>query len=83
MPGSPARGRSGRLRSGVQAAFEVPLAFLLDPGNHRLVTRHVADLTLEFFEITYQRWHIWGATAAILVALQECLQEKISGKFDV
>lgn len=56
----------------VADVFEVPLAFLLDPANHR---RHVFDLDgvhREWFSMPYQdqaqgKTHfIWGATAGIL-----------------
>lgn len=50
--------------------FEVPLAFLLDPANHR---RHVHDrdgVRREWFSMPYQdgtrNRHIWGATAGML-----------------
>ncbi|WP_291470674.1 CoA pyrophosphatase [Acidovorax sp.] len=50
--------------------FEVPLAFLLDPANHR---RHVFDLDgvhREWFSMPYQdsrkNHFIWGATAGML-----------------
>ena len=56
----------------VADVFEVPLAFLLDPANHR---RHVFDLDgvhREWFSMPFQdqaqgKTHfIWGATAGIL-----------------
>ena len=50
--------------------FEVPLAFLLDPANHR---RHVFDrdgIRREWFSMPYQdgskTHYIWGATAGML-----------------
>ena len=50
--------------------FEVPLAFLLDPANHR---RHVFDrdgVHREWFSMPYQNGaknhFIWGATAGML-----------------
>lgn len=50
--------------------FEVPLAFLLDPANHR---RHVFDrdgVHREWFSMPYQKGDkthfIWGATAGML-----------------
>jgi 8-oxo-dGTP pyrophosphatase MutT (NUDIX family) len=50
--------------------FEVPLAFLLDPANHR---RHVFDrdgIHREWFSMPYQdgakTHYIWGATAGML-----------------
>ena len=54
----------------VADAFEVPLAFLMDPANHR---RHAIDLggvRREWFSMPYvdarKERFIWGATAAML-----------------
>ncbi|MEI2417337.1 CoA pyrophosphatase [Orrella sp. JC864] len=47
--------------------FEVPLAFLTDPANHRL---HVATLAdgrqRQFYSMPWNGRFIWGATAAML-----------------
>src|SRR5882762_6101310 len=53
----------------VEEAFEVPLAFLMDPRNHerRLVT--IGDRPRTFYAMPFtagQRYFIWGATAAML-----------------
>ncbi len=63
----------------VEEAFEVPLAFVLDPANHRR----------EYFERRGQRratWvlpfaghHIWGATAGILVGFSRLLNGDAAG----
>src|SRR5712671_562861 len=53
----------------VQEVFEVPLAFLLDPRNHRRETRELNGRTVGFYQMTFQRHTIWGATAGMIVNL--------------
>jgi 8-oxo-dGTP pyrophosphatase MutT (NUDIX family) len=54
----------------VQEVFEVPLAFLLDPANHRRQTRELNGRVVGFYEIQYEQAHtIWGATAGMVVNL--------------
>jgi 8-oxo-dGTP pyrophosphatase MutT (NUDIX family) len=53
----------------VAEVFEVPLAFLLDPRNHRRQTREFKGQTVGFYEMIYQERTIWGATAGMLVNL--------------
>ena len=57
--------------SEVVEAFEVPLAFLLDPANHRRATRSFAGKDRYFWEIPYGDRYIWGVTAGILRGLYE------------
>lgn len=59
----------------VAEAFEVPLAFLLDPANHK---RHRAEHGGKLREYHAMPWHgyyIWGATAGMLVSLYRMLRE--------
>ena len=51
----------------VEAIFEVPLAYLLDPNNH--LTKQVVyqGLEREYYEIFWEDRRIWGATAAMIV----------------
>ena len=49
--------------------FEVPLAFLLDPGNHQQHAREIDGRPAPYWAIPYRQHHIWGATAAMLVNL--------------
>jgi 8-oxo-dGTP pyrophosphatase MutT (NUDIX family) len=51
----------------VQEVFEVPLAFLLDPRNHRRQTRELNGRTVGFYEMKFGERIIWGATAGMLV----------------
>jgi 8-oxo-dGTP pyrophosphatase MutT (NUDIX family) len=62
--------------SEVQLAFEVPLAHLQAPGNRRkeMRERHGNRILGEVF--VYERFHIWGATAAILARFIEAIHEK-------
>lgn len=53
----------------VAHVFEVPLAFLRDPANHRREARLIGGRERRFYAITYQSHEIWGATAAIIVDL--------------
>jgi 8-oxo-dGTP pyrophosphatase MutT (NUDIX family) len=57
----------------VAEAFEVPLSFVLDPANHRRVTRNYEERTRTFFVLPYEDRYIWGATAGMLVNLAEVL----------
>lgn len=51
----------------VAEVFEVPLAFALDPKNHRRDSYVRNDERRNFYVIPYQDRYIWGATAGILV----------------
>ena len=53
----------------VEAAFEVPLSFLLDPSNHQRHSREFQGRTVEYYAIPYRDHYIWGATAGMLVNL--------------
>ena len=55
----------------VAEVFEVPLAFLLDTGNHALKHVERGGVMREFYAITYGSHTIWGATAAMIVNLAE------------
>lgn len=60
--------------SEVQSAFEVPLAFLLDPANCRRVEADYQGRRRHWFEFNYAGHRIWGVTAAVLVNLRERMQ---------
>ena len=57
----------------VADVFEVPLAFLLDPANHKRETRPIGDRTVTFYVLQYGNRRIWGATAGMLVNLYRML----------
>lgn len=50
----------------IVAAFEVPLAFLLDPGQRQVQERELWGTRVRSFEYRYERFRIWGATAAMI-----------------
>jgi 8-oxo-dGTP pyrophosphatase MutT (NUDIX family) len=51
----------------VEEAFEVPLAFLLDPANREHRSAEWQGRRREFYAFAYGPHNIWGATAGILV----------------
>ncbi len=53
----------------VEAIFEVPLAFLLDPANLRIGSGWHDGRERHFNEILFGGHRIWGATAAMIVNL--------------
>ncbi|HLB80425.1 MAG TPA: CoA pyrophosphatase, partial [Dongiaceae bacterium] len=58
----------------VAEAFEVPLAFLLDPANYRRHSRVYAGARRHFHAVPWRQHYIWGATAGMLVNLRETLR---------
>ncbi|MEX0842690.1 MAG: CoA pyrophosphatase [Xanthobacteraceae bacterium] len=60
-------------RSEVDEAFEVPLAFLMEPANHQRHSRDWQGLRRYYFAIPFEERHIWGATAGILRNLYESI----------
>ena len=59
----------------MEEVFEVPLAFLLDPGNHRRETRELQGRTAGYYVMRYGTYTIWGATAGMLMNLYRHLAE--------
>ena len=66
----------------VASVFEVPLAFLMNPANHRHHSIEVAGVRRHFLSMPWegpdtegqpQRFFIWGATAAMLRNLYRLL----------
>ncbi|MBN8969854.1 MAG: CoA pyrophosphatase [Rhizobiales bacterium] len=55
----------------VDDAFEVPLAFLMDPLNYRRGAKEFRGIPRTFYEVPYQERYIWGATAGMLRVLHE------------
>lgn len=50
----------------VAEIFYVPANILMDPANYRLVSMKIQGRERQFMEMHYDRYRIWGATAAIL-----------------
>lgn len=57
----------------VAEAFEVPLAFLMDPENHHQQTTMWQGRERRYYAMTFGSHYIWGATAGILINLHERL----------
>lgn len=57
----------------VAEAFEVPLAFVLDPSNHQRQSGVFRGTRREFYVLPFEGRHIWGATARMLVNLYDRL----------
>jgi hypothetical protein len=53
----------------VDAIFEVPLDFLLDPANRQYKTVDWEGGKRSYYEYQWEDRRIWGVTAAILVNL--------------
>jgi 8-oxo-dGTP pyrophosphatase MutT (NUDIX family) len=57
----------------VDEAFEVPLSFLMTPGNHARHSREWKGVRRSFYAMPYGERYIWGVTAGILRKLYERL----------
>jgi 8-oxo-dGTP pyrophosphatase MutT (NUDIX family) len=57
----------------VDAAFEVPLRFLMDPANHAQSSREFNKQLWVFYDMPYGDQRIWGVTAGIIRTLYERL----------
>lgn len=55
----------------VDEAFEVPLAFLMDPANHERHSAVWKGKKRTFYAMPYDGHYIWGATAGMIVNLYE------------
>ncbi len=57
--------------SEVDDAFEVPLAFLMDPANHQVHSKEFRGMERSYYAMPFAERYIWGATAGILRVLYE------------
>ena len=55
----------------VAEAFEVPLAFLMHPGNHQRLKRDWKGIERQYYAMPFEQRYIWGVTAGILRNLYE------------
>jgi len=55
----------------VEDAFEVPLAFLMDPANHKVHSKEFRGMERSYYAMPFAERYIWGATAGILRVLYE------------
>ncbi len=63
----------------VDEVFEVPLAFLLDPRNHRYESAFYRGRMRHYWAMPYGERFIWGATAGMLVTFQRILAHPAGG----
>lgn len=52
--------------SEVADAFEVPLDFLMSPGNHQRLKRDWQGIERQYYAMPFKDRYIWGVTAGIL-----------------
>jgi 8-oxo-dGTP pyrophosphatase MutT (NUDIX family) len=57
--------------SEVDDAFEVPLAFLMNPANHQVHSKEFRGIERFYYAMPFEQRYIWGATAGILRVLYE------------
>ena len=57
----------------VEEVFHAPAAHLLDAGNHQRCQREINGEQRSYYEIWYQNFRIWGATAQMIVGLHRRL----------
>ena len=58
----------------VAEVFEVPLPFVLEPANYRRDRLTIKGVDRRFYVLPYGAYHIWGATAAILVNFRDAVR---------
>lgn len=63
----------------VEEVFDVPFAFLMEPGNYQVQSRRWQGVERRYFTIPYGPHYIWGATARMLRSLAERMQEPWAG----
>ena len=72
ISGAPRPGFKLRInQSEVDDAFEVPLAFLMDPANHQVHSKEFRGIERCYYAMPFGERYIWGATAGILRVLYE------------
>src|SRR5699024_5334274 len=57
----------------VARVFGLPLTYVLDADHFRIETMTIKGIDYRFYVIEYESNYIWGATAAMLHGLRECL----------
>jgi len=57
----------------VDEVFETPLAFLMNPDNHRRESRVWEGIERHYYVMPYGGHHIWGVTAGIIRTMYERL----------
>ncbi|HPG23300.1 MAG TPA: CoA pyrophosphatase, partial [Amaricoccus sp.] len=62
-------------RREVDEIFEVPLAFVLDPGNFQIHGRRWQGAWRRYYALPYGPHYIWGATARMLRTLSDRMRD--------
>ncbi|MEO2039683.1 MAG: CoA pyrophosphatase, partial [Martelella sp.] len=57
----------------VDAVFEVPLGFIMDPANHARGSAMLGGKVRQYYEIKFGDHRIWGITAGIVRTIYERL----------
>ena len=57
----------------VDAVFETPLSFLMNPANHRQESRVWENVERHYFVMPFGEHQIWGVTAGIIRTMYERL----------
>ncbi len=60
----------------VAEAFEVPLAYVIDPAHRQMQSAMRAGRLRHFYAMPYEGYNIWGATAGMLVVLSRMLNDE-------
>jgi 8-oxo-dGTP pyrophosphatase MutT (NUDIX family) len=60
----------------VEEVFEVPLSHLLDPGRYCVESRRWRGSWRRYYAVPYGPYYIWGATARILRAMADAVQDR-------
>jgi 8-oxo-dGTP pyrophosphatase MutT (NUDIX family) len=63
-------------RTEVEYTFEVPLDFLTETQNHRMVAREWQGLSFSMVEFHFEGQRIWGATAQMLLRFINIIKNK-------
>ena len=62
-------------RNEVDEAFLVPLEFAINSSNQQIRERELNNNSFSFYVIQYNDYHIWGATAKMLVNFRKILSQ--------
>ena len=62
----------------VAEVFEVPLGFVLDPGNRQQHERVLRGVERRYYVYEFEQRYIWGATAGMLTNLARRINGEIA-----
>lgn len=63
----------------VARIFNLPLAYVMQAEHFRVETMNIDNTNYQFHVIEYEDNYIWGATAAMLFGLHQCLMRVCNG----